>query len=100
VCTNNGPKKLPPIPTAITSFNSFPVAPTYKNIMYTLNSTSTMSIYQKTTKKWSVYYPRSTADLLSKVLDLVKNVPNIWDNILSITLYNSISRSTKSYMKY
>lgn len=56
-----------------------------------------MSKYQK---NWPVYYPRSTADLLRKFLDLVQNVPNIWDNILSITLYDSISWSTKSYMKY
>lgn len=96
MCTNNGPKKLPPIPTATTSFNSFPVAPTYKNIIYTLNSSSTMSIY----KDRIVYYPRSTADPLRELLDLVQNIPNIWDNIVSITLYNSISWSTKSYMKY
>lgn len=30
VCTNRGPKKLPPIPMATTLFSGFPVAPTYK----------------------------------------------------------------------
>lgn len=30
VCTNRGPKKLPPMPIATTSFKGFPVAPTYQ----------------------------------------------------------------------
>ena len=96
VCTNSGPKKLPPIPIATTSFSSFPVAPTCKNIINTLNSSSTMSIYEY----WLASYPRSTADPLRELLDLVQHFPNFRDNILSITLYNSIPWRTKGYMKH
>lgn len=35
VCTNKGPKKLPPIPIAMTSFSGFPVAPTYQYLSIT-----------------------------------------------------------------
>lgn len=96
VCTNSEPKKLPPIPIATTSFNAFPVAPTYTNIISTLNPSSKMIIYQD----WLAYYPRSTSDPLRELLDFIQNFPNIWDNIVFITLYNSIPWSTKGYMKH
>lgn len=38
VCTKRGPKKLPPIPTATTSFSAFPVAPTYERFAFTSQS--------------------------------------------------------------
>ena len=97
VCTNKGPKKLPPIPTATTSFSDFPVAPTYQICLLA----EKWSIISK--KVWlqaKVHYPRTTSDPLRELLYLVQNFPNIWDYILSITLNNSVPRSTKSYMEY
>ena len=89
VCINRGPKKLPPIPTATTSFSTFLVAPTCQNFPVT-----------KTSLILALYYPRTTADSLREVLDLVQNTLDLGDHILSITLYNCIPWSTKSYMKH
>lgn len=93
VCTKRGPKKLPPIPTAITSFSDFPVAPTYQTVSHDCIIQAFVTQLFLISKK-KIYYPGTTADFLRELLDLVQNFPNLWNNILSITVYDSISCSS------
>lgn len=68
VCTNSGPKKLPPIPIATTSFNIFPVAPTW-------DTHPLASVLQTTDMEFTIpgptSYPWSTSDPFWKVFDFV-----------------------------
>lgn len=62
--------------------------------------TTSASCISTEIQKGTEDYPRTIADPLREILDLVQNIPDIWYNILAITLHNCIPRGTKSYMKH
>jgi hypothetical protein len=86
------------MPTEITSVSAFPVAPTYQHSIH--YCTASASCISTEIQKGTEDYPRTIAEPLREILDLVQNIPDIWYNILAITLHNCIPWSTKSYMKH
>lgn len=62
------------------------MAPTFRNFQ------TGQQKYDPTNKNYYIFgdedYPGTTADPIREILDLVKNLPNIWYNILPITVYD------------
>lgn len=50
-------------------------------------------------KKYIFAYPGTTPNFFWELIYFVQNFPNIWNNVLAITVNNSISRSSQGNVK-